>query len=89
MTSVSRILICEQVMGTTTHDSAISTESCLPPNYGVHKRYSHQRDLDLMAIANGIERTPAEFSALFLQAGLTLKKIWPCRSQISILEVVC
>ncbi|OJJ07368.1 hypothetical protein ASPVEDRAFT_202138 [Aspergillus versicolor CBS 583.65] len=82
----SRILVCEQIMDTTTKQSP--TQSPLPPNFGVFKRYSHQRDLDVMSIINGIERTPAQFESLFQKAGLVLKKIWPCRSQVSILEVV-
>lgn len=84
----SRILICEQIMDTTTKQSPSLTGSPLPPNYGVYKRYSHQRDLDVMAIINGIERTPEQFESLFQKAGLVLKKVWPCRSQVSILEVV-
>lgn len=82
----SRVLICEQLMDTTTTQSP--SESPLPPNFGVFKRYSHQRDLDVMSIINGIERTPAQFESLFRKAGLALNKIWPGRSQVSILEVV-
>jgi hypothetical protein len=88
MSPQSHILICEQIMETTTRSVAHSTGPCLPPNYRVHKRYSHQRDLDVIANINGIERTPAEFDRLFRQAGLALDKVWPCRSQVSILEVV-
>jgi hypothetical protein len=84
MTPRSRLLVCEQVMVQAMMGTAPSP---LPANYGVAKRYSHQRDLDVMAIINGIERTPTQFEDLFQRAGLELKKVWPCRSQVSILEV--
>ncbi|KAL2839749.1 S-adenosyl-L-methionine-dependent methyltransferase [Aspergillus pseudoustus] len=83
----SRLLVCEQVMDTTVQALTGTAPAPLPANYGVAKRYSHQRDLDVMAIINGIERTPAQFADLFDRAGLVLRKVWPCRSQVSILEV--
>ncbi|KAK2743445.1 hypothetical protein FQN57_004910 [Myotisia sp. PD_48] len=85
MTPDSRLLVCDQVMDTTVENPQIQT-SPLPPNYGVYKRYSHLRDINLMAIMNGVERTPEHFETLFREAGLVLEKIWPCRSQVSILE---
>ena len=60
----------------------------LPANWGYYTRYSHQRDLAMMAIINGIERTPAEFRDIVTKAGLKLRKIWDCRSQVSLVEVV-
>ncbi|KAL3470061.1 S-adenosyl-L-methionine-dependent methyltransferase [Aspergillus californicus] len=87
MSPRSRLLVCEQVMDTTVQAMTGTAPPPLPANYGVAKRYSHQRDLDVMAIINGIERTPAQFEDLFRRAGLVLDKVWPCRSQVSILEV--
>ena len=84
----SRILICDQVMNTTLgFDGLVPAPSPLLANYSLYTRYSHQRDLTMMGIINGIERTPAEFSALVEQAGLKVEKIWECRSQVSIVEV--
>lgn len=40
----------------------------------------------MMGIINGIERTPAQFQELVEKAGLQIRKIWKCRSQVSILE---
>lgn len=60
----------------------------LPANWGYYTRYSHQRDLAMMSIINGIERTPAQFREIVKLAGLELKKIWDCRSQVSLVEVV-
>ncbi len=59
----------------------------LPANYGVYTRYSHQRDLAVMSLINGIERTPRQFREIVEEAGLKLHKIWECRSQVSLLEL--
>lgn len=83
----SRILICDPVMNTTFGDAEIrSAPSPLPANYGYHVRYCHNRDLGLMSTMNGIERTPAEFRALFEKAGLRLVKFWETRSMVGITE---
>lgn len=60
----------------------------LPANWGYYTRYSHQRDLAMMSIINGIERKPAEFRNLIERAGLRLRKIWDCRSQVGLVEIV-
>ena len=59
----------------------------LPANYGYYTRYSHQRDLAMMSIINGIERTPAQFRDIIERAGLKMMKIWECRSQVSLIEI--
>ncbi|KAI9839441.1 MAG: hypothetical protein M1819_002066 [Sarea resinae] len=83
----SRVLIADQVMNTTFGDPQIpSAPSPLPANYGYHKRYSHQRDLVMMASLNGIERTPAQLDSIVTRAGLKIAKIWECRSQVGIVE---
>ncbi|KAF2280130.1 O-methyltransferase A [Westerdykella ornata] len=85
----SRILICDQVMNTTLGTPELPpAPSPLPANWGYYTRYSHQRDLAMMSIINGIERTPAEFRSIVEKAGLKLRKIWDCRSQVSLVEVV-
>ena len=59
----------------------------LPANYGgAATRYSHQRDLAMMGLINGAERTPGEFRAVVRGAGLEVTKIWECRSEVSIVE---
>lgn len=84
----SRILICDQVMNTTLGFEGLSpAPSPLLANYGFYTRYSHARDLAMMGIINGIERTPEQFSAVVEQAGLKVEKIWECRSQVSIVEL--
>ncbi|MCJ1469188.1 hypothetical protein MMC07_007821 [Pseudocyphellaria aurata] len=57
-------------------------------NYGSYTRWSHQLDLSMMAATNGIERTPAQFRQLIEAAGMKMLKIWECRSQASLIEVV-
>lgn len=42
----------------------------------------------MMCMYNGIERTPAEFVELAKRAGLVIKRILPCRSQVSLVECV-
>ncbi len=85
----SRILVCDQVMNTTLGSPELtSAPAPLPANYGYHTRYSHTRDLAMMSIINGIERTPAEFKDIVERAGLKLQKIWDCRSAVSLVEVV-
>ena len=59
----------------------------LPANYGYHTRYSHQRDLTMMGVINGIERSPREFRELVEKAGFKIKRIWQCRSPVSIVEL--
>ncbi|KAL8955079.1 MAG: hypothetical protein Q9193_006920 [Seirophora villosa] len=84
----SRILICDQVMNTTNGCAEFrSAPKPLLANYGYYTRYSHQRDLCMMGIFNGIERTPAQLEVLIENAGLKLEKRWECRSQVSIVEV--
>ena len=61
--------------------------SPLPANYGCYTRYSHQRDLAMMGIINGIKRTPLQFQGIVEEAGLRIERIWECRSQVSIVEL--
>jgi hypothetical protein len=85
----SRILICDQVMNTTLGCPELpAAPPPLPANYGYHTRYSHQRDLTMMAIINGIERTPDMFRDIAMRSGLVMNKIWECRSQVSLVELV-
>ncbi|KAI0125360.1 putative O-methyltransferase [Xylariales sp. AK1849] len=83
----SRILIADHVMNTTLGcDELIPAPDPLPTNYGHAVAYSHRRDLVMMTLFNGIERTPGEFKTIIEAAGLVLTKIWKCRSQVYILE---
>ncbi|RYP38827.1 hypothetical protein DL767_002431 [Monosporascus sp. MG133] len=85
----SRILICDQVMNTTAGcDELEPAPAPLPANYGYFTRYSHTRDLCVMSVINGIERKPTEFKDLVERAGLRLNRIYDCRSQVGLVEVV-
>lgn len=85
----SRLLICDQVMNTTVGCDAIqSAPAPLPANYGYSTRYSHQRDITMMNVINGIERTPDDFRELIEKAGLVMSRIYDCRSQVSLVECV-
>ena len=85
----SRILICDQLMNTTLGypDVLPSAPSPLPANYGANVRFSHQRDLCMMGIINGIERTPAQLGEIVEKAGLRIERVWEARSQVPIVEV--
>jgi hypothetical protein len=86
--TLSRILICDQVMNSTLGCPELKPAPApLPANYGYYTRYSHARDMAMMGIINGIERTPDQFRALACAAGLRVTKIWECRSQVSIVEM--
>ena len=61
--------------------------SPLPKNWGHAARLAHIRDLAMMTLLNGRERTAEELAALAEQAGLKVVKIWPCRSLIWITEL--
>ncbi|RYP34683.1 hypothetical protein DL766_002874 [Monosporascus sp. MC13-8B] len=85
----SRILIADHVMNTTLGCEELkSAPEPLLANYGPYVRYSHQRDLAMMSIINGIERTPEQLKKLLSAAGLKIRKIWECRSQVGIVEAV-
>ncbi|RYP22781.1 hypothetical protein DL765_001490 [Monosporascus sp. GIB2] len=85
----SRILICDQVMNTTVGCAELPPAPApLPANFGYHKRYSHQRDLAMMSIINGIERKPSEFRDLAERSGLKLTRIVDCRSQVGLVELM-
>lgn len=85
----SRILICDQLMVSTlpSSDPMVSlAPSPLPANYGVGVRFSHQRDLCMMGILNGIERTPDQLKTIVEKSGLRIERVWECRSQVPIVE---
>ena len=80
MGSNSRILVADQVMNTTLGFPELAPAPVpLPTNYGSFMRLSHERDLDMLTLFNGIERTPAHLSNLATRAGLKVAKVWECR----------
>ena len=88
MGSDSRILVADQVMNTTLGCPELAPAPApLPANYGAFMRLSHERDLDMLTLINGVERTPAQLRNLAYRAGLDVSKIWECRGIISITEM--
>ncbi|KAI5288167.1 hypothetical protein KEM54_005424 [Ascosphaera aggregata] len=89
MSLKSKLILCEQVMNTTAGCPDIpSAPEPLPANYGTFIKYSHCRDVAMMCLHNGIERTPAELRELVQKSGLIMRTIYPCRSQVSLVECV-
>ncbi|KAI1823254.1 S-adenosyl-L-methionine-dependent methyltransferase [Xylaria intraflava] len=85
----SRLLIADQVMNTTLGCNELRpAPEPLLPNYGNYVRYSHQSDLAMMTILNGIERTPEQLKRILGESGLRIHKIWECRTQVPIVEAV-
>ncbi|KAJ5199212.1 hypothetical protein N7491_000229 [Penicillium cf. griseofulvum] len=75
------------VMNTTLGFEGISpAPEPLQANYGYCTRYSHQKDITMMSIINGIEKTPAQLERIINLAGLYLSKIYDCRSQVSVVR---
>lgn len=77
-------------MNTTGGGSAAAMRAAPPPlpaNYGVAVRYSHMRDLCMMGLVNGIERSPAQLAEIVERAGLRIERVWECRSQVAIAEL--
>ncbi|KAH8099822.1 S-adenosyl-L-methionine-dependent methyltransferase [Cristinia sonorae] len=84
----SRILISDQVMNTTCGTDAIaSAPAPLPANYGYGHRFQNLRDLNMMCLFNGRERTADEFAGLAARSGLKVAKIWEVRGMVSITEM--
>ena len=84
----SRLLIVDQVMNTTCGSPVIQrAPPPLPANYGYAWRMAHLRDLNMMTLSNGRERTPEDMVAFAAESGLKVEKIWPCRGYVWITEL--
>ena len=84
----SRILVCDQVLNTTLGSPAIAPAPApLPANYGTALRMAHCRDLNMLTLSNGQERTPEDLAQLAARAGLRVERVWPCRGLIWITEL--
>jgi hypothetical protein len=85
----SKLLIVDQVMNTTLGFPNLKpAPEPLPANYGYYARFSHSRDITMMASINGIERTPEEFESILGAAKLKIERILDVRSQVSLIEAV-
>lgn len=84
----SRVLVCDQVLNTTLGSPAIAPAPApLPANYGTALRMAHCRDLNMLALSNGQERTPEDLAQLAARAGLRVERVWPCRGLVWITEL--
>lgn len=84
----SIVLIADKVVHTTAGSSRLKSAPWpLPPNYGSAHQSTNVHDLVMMAVHNGMERTPEMFNALATRAGLTLTRIWECQSSNALVEM--
>ncbi|OSX68054.1 hypothetical protein POSPLADRAFT_1043216 [Postia placenta MAD-698-R-SB12] len=84
----SRLLVADKVMQTTAGSPLLkSAPSPLPANYGYAHHMGNILAIGMLALFNGVERTPEEFSALAENAGLRVVKIWECRGLAYVTEM--
>ncbi|KAI0931113.1 hypothetical protein AcW2_010267 [Taiwanofungus camphoratus] len=85
----SRVLTADQVIHTTLGSSHLKpAPPPLPANYGYAHQFAHIRDLNMLTLFNGMERTPDDLSILAKRADLEVTKIWECRGMVSITEIL-
>ncbi|PCH41144.1 S-adenosyl-L-methionine-dependent methyltransferase [Wolfiporia cocos MD-104 SS10] len=84
----SIILVADQVVNTTVGSPLLkAAPPPLPLNYGIARYFGNMHDLTMMAINNGMERTPEMSDTIAKRAGLKVTKIWECRSIIYTAEL--
>ncbi|OCH89739.1 S-adenosyl-L-methionine-dependent methyltransferase [Obba rivulosa] len=84
----SRILSVDTMLNTTLGSPLVNrAPPPLPANYGVEHQLTHSRDLNMLTLLNGMERTPEDMSILAEKAGLKVEKVWECRSSLAITEM--
>ncbi|TFK31845.1 O-methyltransferase-domain-containing protein [Crucibulum laeve] len=94
MNSNSRVLIVEALLipswiSDQVNDiQLVTAPSPLLPNYGVAQKFVHFRDMNMMSLINGTERTVSEMSKVVQDAGLKVSKVWQCRGDMCITECV-
>jgi len=91
MSPNSRVLIVDALLipaWLSEDETTAPAPSPLLPNYGTAQRFIHYRDMNMMSLINGTERTAAEMSDIVERAGMRVAKIWPCRGAMYITECV-
>ncbi|KZT63929.1 S-adenosyl-L-methionine-dependent methyltransferase [Daedalea quercina L-15889] len=84
----SCILTADQVIHTTLGSKYLkSAPSPLPANYGYAHRLAHIRDMNMMTLFNGKERTPEDLDELANRVSLKVARVWECRGMLSITEM--
>ncbi|KAL6303966.1 S-adenosyl-L-methionine-dependent methyltransferase [Sparassis latifolia] len=84
----SRILSTDQAINTTVGSPHLKRAPApLPANYGYAHQMAGIRDMNMMTMFNGMERTPQDFSALAERAGLRVVKVWEGRGLYAITEM--
>ncbi|KZT74218.1 S-adenosyl-L-methionine-dependent methyltransferase [Daedalea quercina L-15889] len=84
----SRVLIADMIVHPPLGSRHLrSAPAPLPANYGRANLFTGMRDMVMLAMFNGSERTPEQIDAIANRAGLKIEKIWECRGPYSITEL--
>ncbi|KZT74224.1 S-adenosyl-L-methionine-dependent methyltransferase [Daedalea quercina L-15889] len=88
MSADSRILVADMVIHPPLGSMHLtSAPAPLPANFGGASAFQGMRDIFMLAMFNGAERTPEQLGAIANRAGLEIVKIWECRGPLSITEL--
>ncbi|KAJ7786756.1 hypothetical protein B0H14DRAFT_2957268 [Mycena olivaceomarginata] len=83
LSAIKALLISAWLPAGSATTLAVAPEPLLP-NYGAPQRFIHCRDLNMMNLINGTERTVSEMTlGVINRAGLVVQKIWECRGAAS------
>ena len=84
----SRVLVADIIVHPPLGSTHLaSAPAPLPANYGKANAFKGMRDIWMLALGNGAERTPEQLAAIANRAGLRIEKIWECRGPASITEL--
>jgi hypothetical protein len=75
---------CRRALERVERGKVIVLEVVIEPGNEPH--FGKTMDIEMLLVANGRERTKAEFAALFKQAGFRLTRVVPTKSLISVIE---
>ncbi|KZT74217.1 S-adenosyl-L-methionine-dependent methyltransferase [Daedalea quercina L-15889] len=84
----SRILVADIIVHPPLGSKHLtSAPAPLPANYGRANAFKGMRDIAMLSMYNGIERTPEQLGVIADAARLKIEKIWECRGPFSITEL--
>lgn len=82
--SITILKNCRRAMGANSQARLLILETVIPP--GNDPMFGKLLDLNMLVIPGGLERTEAEYRALFSAAGFRLNRIVPTSTEVSVIE---